>query len=388
MIAPEVSGTYATATENLETMGKSVFGRLFKRERKIPFFAWQVELTTRCPLRCRMCIRDSARDWRAADMPIDNFGRLAPYFRNVENVVLEGWGEPLLYKDLTEAVKIVKDAGSHPGFITSGWGLTRDRIADLVGNGLDFIGFSLAGATPETHASIRVNSDLSDIVEAIECFNRIKADNNLQKPSMHIVFLVLRDNLAEIPPLLDLAKRIGIEVVVLINLAMVTNEWQNNQKIFTCDNRDSDPVLEEAEIKAAELGITLRQCRTSPQNLAVCEEDPLRNLFISVDGEVAPCVYLHPPTTSGITRIYCDHDVTMERLSFGNIFAKPLEHIWDSRDYAEFRGILASRKKKIKKLYSYDASSGSNAERLRRLRDETLPDPPAPCRTCHRMLGL
>jgi hypothetical protein len=72
-----------------------------------------------------MCIRDSSKDWRDTDMSIDDFKKLTPYFRNVGNVVLEGWGEPLLYKDLIEAIRVVRGAGSHSGFVTSGWGLTR-----------------------------------------------------------------------------------------------------------------------------------------------------------------------------------------------------------------------------------------------------------------------
>jgi MoaA/NifB/PqqE/SkfB family radical SAM enzyme len=345
-------------------------------------------LTTRCPLRCRMCIRDSAEAWTAADMPIENFRRLAPYFRNVENVVLEGWGEPLLYKDLTEAVKIVKRAGSHPGFITSGWGLNRSHASDLITNGLDFIGFSLAGATSKTHASIRVNSDLSGIIEAIQDFNEIKIDYKLTRPHMHIVFLVLKDNLAEIPLLLDLAKRIGIESVVLINLVHVANEWQNRQRIFACDDGDSRSIFAEARAKANELNIALKECRTSPQTLAVCEEDPLRNIFISVEGEVAPCVYLYPPIASGIKKIYCNRGLSAERRSFGNIFTEPLERIWNGRDYVAFRKSLTLRKRRFEELYSLSSSIAPAMKYPGSSHDEISAAPPVSCRTCHRMLGL
>ncbi|MFZ2446832.1 MAG: radical SAM protein [Syntrophobacteraceae bacterium] len=351
------------------------------------FFAWQIELTTRCPLRCRMCIRDSSKDWHAGDMAIADFKKLTPYFKSVENVVLEGWGESLLYKDLIEAIGIVKGAGSHPGFVTSGWGLNQNYVCDLIKGGLDFIGFSLAGATPETHDAIRINSHLPSILQAIQEFIKIKADLKIERPNLHIVFLMLKDNVAEIPLLLDLAKRIGIEVVVLINLVHVTNEWQNDQKVFSCGNEESASFLEEAKIKARELKITLRECCVAPQTLAVCEEDPMRNLFISVDGEVAPCVYLYPPIPSTIRRIYCDKDSSIGKLTFGNIFAGPLERIWNSKDYVEFREYFKVRKKIFERLYSF-SSIALDAERLRRSRETVLPNPPAPCATCHRMLGI
>ena len=369
-------------------MGKRFFSKLFSRAQKMTFFAWQVELTTRCPLRCRMCIRDSSTDWNNGDMSIDDFKKLALYFRNIENVVLEGWGEPLLYKDLIEAIRIVKGVGSHPGFVTSGWGLNQNYISDLIKGGVDFIGFSLSGATTETHNAIRTNSDLSSILQSIQEFNRIKADSKLEKPRLHIVFLMLKDNLAEIPLLLDLAKRVGIEVIVLINLVQVTNEWQNSQRVFTCEEEEDLTVFQEAAIKAKELGIMLKSPCLSPRVVGLCEEDPLRNLYISVDGQVAPCVYLYPPTSSPITRIFCDHEHSIEKVSFGNVFTEPLDRIWNSTNYAAFREGLSVRKRNFEKRSSLTASIALDTESLKRAGRAELPEFPEPCQTCHRKLGI
>jgi len=54
----------------------------------------------------------------------------------------------LLYKDLSEAVRIVKGEGAKAGFVTSGFGLDTGYITELIAAGIDFIGFSLAGVTP------------------------------------------------------------------------------------------------------------------------------------------------------------------------------------------------------------------------------------------------
>jgi MoaA/NifB/PqqE/SkfB family radical SAM enzyme len=369
-------------------MGKSIFSKLFSRARKDLFFAWQVELTTRCPLRCRMCIRDSSADWNTRDMPIDDFKKVAPYFRNIENVVLEGWGEPLLYKDLIDAVKIVKEAGSQAGFVTSGWGLNREYIIDLIKAGVDFIGFSLAGATSETHKAIRINSDFERILQSIQEFNKFKTDHNLEKPRLHIVFLLLRDNLLEISSLLDLAKEVGIRVIVMINLVQVTNEWQNSQKVFIYGEEENKSVFQEAEIKAKELGIMLKKPSLSPKTVGLCEEDPLKNLYISVDGQVAPCVYLYPPTSSPMTRIFCDHEHSIEKVSFGNIFTEPLDRIWNSTNYVAFREGLSVRKRSFEKGSSFTASIALDTESLKRSARAELPEFPEPRQTCHRMLGM
>ncbi len=144
--------------------------------------AWQVELTTRCPLRCRMCIRQGLADWQGHHMDFDHLRSISPYFRHVDHVVLEGWGEPLVYPQLLDAVQLVKSHGARAGFVTSGYGLTRDYSAALIRAGLDFIGFSLAGASASTHEAIRIHSNLDQILQAIQDMVAIKRDGKLTGP--------------------------------------------------------------------------------------------------------------------------------------------------------------------------------------------------------------
>lgn len=368
-------------------MGMNILQRFLSRWKAMSFSAWQVELTTRCPLKCRMCIRESSTGWKSADMSIDQFKKLAPYFRNVENVILQGWGEPLLYKDLVEAVRIVHEAGSHPGFVTSAWGLNESTISDLMEAGVDFIGFSLAGATREIHESIRVNSNFSHVLQSIENCSRLKADLKLEKPRLHIVFLMLKDNLAELPLLPGLARRIGIERIILTNLVQVTNAWQNSQKAFSCDERAETAYLEEAKAKAKELGIALKSACLSPQTMDVCEEDPTRNLYISTDGQVSPCVYLYPPLPSPISRFFCNDKLCLEKVTFGNIFEEPLDRIWNRADYAAFRECF-HRRRRFAETHSFAASLVPDMERLGGVGAVDLPESPEPCRTCHRMFGV
>ncbi len=144
------------------------------RKKRKPFSAWQIELTTRCPLLCKMCIRSENKEWQFQDMPLEDFKSILPYLKDVETVVLEGWGESLLHKDLTECIRLVKKEGSQVGFVTSGMGLTKPRVSELIEAGLDFVGFSIAGTTPETHDAIRVNSHLPEVLDAIRLFQEEK----------------------------------------------------------------------------------------------------------------------------------------------------------------------------------------------------------------------
>ncbi len=311
--------------------------------------------------------------------------KLVPYLKDVETAVLEGWGEPLVYRDLTKVVRMVKEAQCRAGFVTSGWGLDGDRVAELIHAGLDFIGFSLSGTTPETHNVIRANSNLNSVLQAIQIFQELKARDKLTKPKLHIVFLMIKDNLDEVPLIVDLAKGVGIDHIVLVNLIQVTNAWQEQQRLFTCDGGDQPAPLKEAAMKARALKIRLRMASLSPAEVGVCAEDPLRNLYISVDGNISPCVYLYPPVPSLLKTWYCGNEQPGSTLSFGNIFEEPLESIWNREPYMAFRNSFAQRQKRFDEKYPPLIGDQKPA---RKPGEIMLPLPPEPCRTCHKMLGV
>jgi MoaA/NifB/PqqE/SkfB family radical SAM enzyme len=358
-----------------------ILGR-WKKGKKKRFGAWQIEITTRCNLQCTMCIKTACNDWHRKDMSISDFEKIVPYLHNVRSVVLEGWGESLLHSNVVDFIRLVKSAGPEVGFVTSGMGLTEDYACRIVAAGIDFMGFSLSGATSETHNAIRVNSDFNALIESIKIMKRLSMKNPLQKPRIHFVFLMLKDNVHEIPMLLDLAHEIGVREVVLLNIIQVTSRAQDDQKVFTREEGSLyKDIMKEAEDRAKKFKISLYMPAISPQDVAVCSENPLDNLYISVDGEVSPCVYLYPPVSPPFTRIYCGTEHPTSHVSFGNIFNKPFESIWNRKEYQEFRNAFEFRGKRWKETY----------EALIEMHlpdDSPAPGPPPPCRTCHKMLGF
>jgi MoaA/NifB/PqqE/SkfB family radical SAM enzyme len=118
-----------TSSKTIIAMIEKILKKLLWGRKGKPFSAWQIEFTTRCPLRCKMCIRKESKNWQYQDMPLEDFKKLLPNLREVESVVLEGWGESLLHKDLSQCIRLVKKEGSQVGFVTSGMGLTENRVA-------------------------------------------------------------------------------------------------------------------------------------------------------------------------------------------------------------------------------------------------------------------
>ncbi len=349
------------------------------------FGAWQIELTTRCPLGCKMCVREQCPGRPRQDMSLDDFRKIVPYLGNVESVVLEGWGESLLHPNLPEIIRLAKEKGPQVGFVTSVMGISDGCIEELLQAGVDFIGFSLAGATPKTHNAIRVNSDFEKLLQRIRAFQSAKARRRQGTPKFHLVYLLLKDNIAEAPQVVSLARDLGITDVFLIQLAQVSNAWQDQQKCFSQDGiKEYEEILKEVDAKARESKISLQRPPTAAQEVSICSENPLRNLYISVKGSIAPCVYLNPPVDSPFIRLFDGKECLTEKVRWGNIFEEPFEEIWNHQRYQAFRDCFIEREKRFGEMYS----PFLDADRLQSIDKGPLPPPPGSCQTCHKMWGI
>ncbi len=319
------------------------------------------------------------------DMLLEDFQKILPYLRDVESVVLEGWGESLLHPRLMEIIRLVRREGARVGFVTSGMTLTDDYVSELVQAGTDFIGFSLSGATAETHDSIRVNSHLPKLLDHIRKFQEIKARLKTPLPRLHIVYLLLKNNIAELPTLIRLARDLGIGEIILIHLAFVSNTWQEEQRIFAREGMEEyEKILAEAEKMARGLKITLQRPSLVPRDAAVCSENPLQNLYISVNGNVSPCVYLRPPVPPPFLRIFHGSEFRQEKVGFGNILQKPFQEIWENPQYQEFRACFSRRRQKMQEM----TGALLDPDKRKNLGSFSLPPPPLPCRTCYKIEGF
>ncbi len=101
------------------------------------------EITHRCPLHCVYCSNPLQMIQVQAEIATEDWLRV---FREAAklgmlHVHLTG-GEPLARQDLTELIAGAHQAGLYTNLITSGLGLTRGRLRELVGAGLDHIQLS------------------------------------------------------------------------------------------------------------------------------------------------------------------------------------------------------------------------------------------------------
>jgi MoaA/NifB/PqqE/SkfB family radical SAM enzyme len=294
---------------------------------------------------------------------------LTSHLGRVDNVILQGWGEPLLYPHLPRALELVASKGARAGFVSSGYGLDDALARDVVRAGTEFISFSVGGAGEETHKLLRPGSSLEWVADGVARIGRATAGLSRSEPELELTCLLQRQNIRELPQVVDLAEKIGANTVVAINPTYVGNREQDAQRCFVCGGEPDEEhveLLREADGKARERGVRLRLPALRGEWALVCEEDPLRCLFIASDGEVGPCVNMLPPKAR-FSHLFCGKEVQGRRQGFGNLAHADLLRIWNGPAYREFRRRLSER---------------------RLIQPEECPDPPSPCRTCHKTLGL
>lgn len=347
--------------------------------------AIQVEVTSRCNLRCVMCPVTVLGDrWQPRHLPWETFLRIAPAFCHTRFVHLQGWGEPLLHPRLFDMVAKAKGAGSQVGFTTNGTLLgprAAERLLDL---DLDLLAVSIAGATPGTHAAIRVGSDLAEILARVRGLLGLRTRRRGRRPKVELFFLMTRANIAELPAAVDLAVELGADELVATNLDYVPGADQDELRAFGCAARREafERSVGEARARARAAGLVFRAYPLDPVEVAVCEANPLRILFVSSDGWASPCPYMGLAGQTEIPRVFGGSPLSVPRLCFGNVGERELSEIWEAPACRAFRQRFAARR------VAGMVSAVSAAAGMGPGTHGALPPPPETCRSCPKLFGL
>lgn len=345
-----------------------------------PFEAFQIEVTSRCNLKCVMCpVTVLAERWAQRDLPWDTFERVAQAFDRVQWVYLQGWGEPMLHPRLYDMIARAKRAGCRVGFTTNGTRLTRANGERLLELGLDLMAVSIAGACAATHEAIRVGSDFAKLAENLRRFISLRRESGGAAPKLEIFYLMTPGNLAELPQAVELAAELGADELVATNLDYVINPSLDALRAYSSSPpaRAGRDALDEAAAAARRAGIAFRPYRLQFREMAVCDLNPLKILYIGSDGSVSPCVYTSVAGPAEMPRVFEGRSLESPVVSFGNVNERPLMEIWENAAYREFRGRFARRVAGAALALLGAAGDGAPDE-----------EPPESCRHCPKLYGV
>ncbi|WP_232502790.1 radical SAM/SPASM domain-containing protein [Solidesulfovibrio magneticus] len=221
-----------------------------------------VEVTSRCNLRCAMCVKHSGHGVQAeGDMSPETFRALEPAFPHLDALVLNGIGEPLLHPRLEAFIQTAKQAMPSTGWVgfqTNGHLLTRARATSLFAAGLDRIFLSVDAASQELFQAVRAGGSLGHVERALAALAEARKDHPGHKLEVGAEFVVMRDNLAELPGLVSWLAARGATTLVVSHLlpfsaALVT------QPVFGVNTRRAKAYYQECQDRAKAQGLALDQ---------------------------------------------------------------------------------------------------------------------------------
>jgi MoaA/NifB/PqqE/SkfB family radical SAM enzyme len=251
-------------------------------------------------------------------------------------------GEPLLNRDLAPMIAHLNQRGVYTVFNTNAALLTRRRQVDLVHSGLDELRISLDGSTPETYLKIRGIPAYERVVANMAEMVCTRAELGSLTPRISIWMTGLRENLAELPDVVDLAARLGVDEVYLQRLVFWGDGLAtSDQSVYLNALGEAERIIAEAERRAAVHGVRLHGADALTPRASLLERPPaaeawrgcsrpLRLAYITAQGTALPCCIA--PFT----------DAPFESYQLGNYLADGIASVWRGDAYQRFREQLYS----------------------------------------------
>jgi pyrroloquinoline quinone biosynthesis protein E len=280
-----------------------------------------LELTYRCPLHCVFCYNPTEFAQTGVELDTAEWLRVLREARALGAVQLGlSGGEPLARDDLEPIVAEAHALGFYINLITSGVGMTEERIRALKSAGLDHIQLSFQDSTRE----------LNDFLSSTRTFElKARVAELIRRYEYPMVLNVVlhRLNIDHVGEILTMAERMGAQYVELANTQYYGWAWLNRAHLLP-----SRAQLERAEEVTrafrARVGSRMQIYFVVPDYFATRPKpcmNGLGSVFLAVtpDGTALPC-----------------HAARMlPGLEFPNVREHDVRSIWyDSAAFNHFRG--------------------------------------------------
>lgn len=356
------------------------------------FEAFQIEASTYSALECRVCPREIfGEKWIFRNMSMETFEKISRYFHLTQWVSFYGWGDPMENEHIIPMLRRAKEKGCLTGLSTNGTHLNDTLSGRLLSTGLDLMVVFLEVATHEVRETLAAESDFKRIMEQVEGFVRLRNAGGSDMPKVKLSFPMTRMNMRELPGLVPLAAKMGVDEVIFHNLDYLPDERCNILRAFYHESPTAIFEQSIAEIHRAGKESNLR-VKTFPlkvEEKLVCEHNPHIRAFFSANGAVAPCPYLMIPKKDDIRRIFVNREIHVPQTSFGNIEDEDFLSVWNKDSYRQFREIFTERKKaETNAVQLLDVLSNISASMLEQMIPKKPPSLSELCQSCYKAYGM
>ncbi len=282
------------------------------------------ELTYRCPLQCPYCSNPLDYAQHNQELTTQEWFNVFDQARQMGAVQLGfSGGEPLVRQDLEELVSYAHQKGFYTNLITSGMGLTENRIARLKDAGLQHIQISFQSSDPT------VNNALAGSKHAFEQKYEMSRLVKQYGYPMVLNFVIHRHNIDQIEQIIELCLELEADTVELAICQFYGWAYENRQGLLPTKEQlvRAEHITNEYRKKIQERDIKCKLIFVVPDYY---EERPKAcmdgwgKIFLTVapDGVALPC-----------------HAARQLPIQFPNVRDVQLSDIWyESPSFNQFRG--------------------------------------------------
>jgi pyrroloquinoline quinone biosynthesis protein E len=287
-----------------------------------PPFGLLAELSHRCPLSCPYCSNPVALTRRNAELDTDSWLRVLDEAAGlgVLQVHLSG-GEPTVRDDLAPLVVRARANDLYTNLITSGVLLDADRIAALRDAGLEHVQLSIQGA--DSARADAIGGYRGGHARKMAVAREVRATGL----PLTINAVVHRQNLAELPDIIDLAVDVGADRLEVAHTQYYGWAYRNRASLMPTRAQidEANAVVAEArERLRGRLAIDYVVPDYDAKRPKACMGGWGRQfLAVTPAGKVLPC---HAAET-------------LTDMTFETVHERPLADIWrDGPAFERFRG--------------------------------------------------
>lgn len=279
------------------------------------------ELTYRCPLHCPWCNNPLDFEKYKNELTTEEWKQVLREGRALGSLQLGlTGGEPALREDLEELIACADELGYYTNLITSGMGLTKERLREMKKRGLKQIQLSIQSSNRNINNAL-VGAPAYD--HKLELAHEIKA---LDFPLV-LNIPVCRQNIDQTEDILSMAEEIGVDYVEFANLQYYNWALLNRSEFL--------PTRE--QIECAETVINKHRERDGNRMIIyfVVPDYYADRPKACMNGWGAIQLTIAPDGAA----LPCQEARVIKGMEFPNVRDYPLEWIWhESPTFNKFRG--------------------------------------------------
>ncbi len=173
-----------------------------------------LQLLYQCNFRCKICDFWKEEYNDAPQLTLEQIKSIASKLKYLNPMIISlGGGEPLLHRDILQIVNVLSEH-NYPVMISNGWYITPELAKNLFEAGMYEISISIDYADPKKHDEQRGKDGAYS--KAVEALKILKTARTKPHQRIHLISVVMDDNIDDIEPLIILAKEIGITYLVTL----------------------------------------------------------------------------------------------------------------------------------------------------------------------------